>query len=79
MGFFSNVEIDVVEMYRIDGMKEREIATATGLSVLEVYDIIARYESGDLDYDLNDTDAEMVSYDDLTFEPDDVDYSAEHY
>lgn len=60
MGFFSNVEIDVVEMYRIDGMKEREIATATGLSVLEVYDIIARYESGDLDYDLNDTDAEMV-------------------
>jgi hypothetical protein len=79
MGYFANAEIDVIEMYRLDGMKEREIATATGLSVLEVHDILARYERGDLDYDLNDTDAEVVSYDDLTFDPGDVDYNAEHY
>ena len=78
MGYFANVEIDVIEMYRLDGMKEREIATATGLSVLEVHDILAAHERGDLDYDLNDTDAEMVSYDDLSFDPDDSDYNAEH-
>jgi len=78
MGFFKNVEIDVIDMYRVDGMKEREIATATGLSVLEVHDILAAYERGDLDYDLNDTDAEMVSYDDLSFDPDDSNYNAEH-
>jgi len=79
MGFFKNAEIDAIQMYRLDGMKEREIATATGLSVLEVEEILARYERGDLDYDLNDTDAEIVSYDDLTFDPDDSDYNAEHY
>lgn len=76
MGYFKNLEIDVIEMYSRDGMKEREIATATGLSVLEVHDILAAYERGDLDYDLNDTDAEMVSYDDLSFDPDDSDYNA---
>lgn len=79
MGFFKNAEIDVIQMYRLDGMKERAIATATGLSVLTVQEIIAAYERGDLDYDLNDTDAEIVSYDDLTFDPDDSDYNAEHY
>ena len=78
MGYFKNLEIDVIDMYRVDGMKEREIATATGLSVLEVHDILAAYERGDLDYDLNDTDAEMVSYDDLSFDPDDSNYNAEH-
>lgn len=75
MGYFKNLEIDVIEMHSRDGMKEREIATATGLSVLEVHDILAAYERGDLDYDLNDTDAEMVSYDDLSFDPDDNDYN----
>lgn len=79
MGFFKNIEIDVIEMYRLDGMKERAIATATGLSVLTVQEIIAAYERGDLDYDIADTDAEVVSYDELTFDPDDSDYNAEHY
>jgi hypothetical protein len=79
MGFFKNAEIDVIEMYRLDGMKERAIATATGLSVLTVQEIIAAYERGDLDYDIADTDAEVVSYDELTFDPDDSDYNAEHY
>ena len=76
MGFFKNAEIDVIEMYRLDGMKERAIATATGLSVLTVQEIIAAYERGDLDYDIADTDAEVISYDELTFDPDDSDYNA---
>ena len=80
MGYFKNLEIDVIEMYSRDGMKEMEIARSTGLKLTEVHDILAKYENGDFDYDVNDTDAgEMISYDDLEFEPGDVDYNAEHY
>ena len=71
MGFFKDIEIDVIDMFHSDGMKEREIATAVGLPLEEVHRILAAYESNDMDYDINDTDAEMVSYDDLTFEPSD--------
>jgi len=69
MGFFKDQELEIIEMYTIDGMKETEIATATGTSLLVVHDILAVYERGDMDYDVSDTDAEMVSYDDLVFEP----------
>jgi len=69
MGFFKDLEIDVIDMFRVDGMKETEIATATGLPVAEVHRILAAYENNDMDYDITDTDAEMVSYDDLQFEP----------
>lgn len=75
MGYFQDLEIDVIDMFHSDGMKELEIATATGLTVLQVHDILAAYERGDFDYDLEDTDAETVSYDDLTFDPDDSDYN----
>lgn len=77
MGYFKNLEIDVIEMYRVDGLREVEIAKITGLSVTEVNEILAAYENRDMDYSESDTD--MVSYDDLTFEPGDVDYNAEHY
>ena len=77
MGYFKNIEIDVIDMYREDGMKEREIATSLGISVAQVHEILAAYENRDMDYDESDTD--MVSYDDLTFEPNDIDYNAEHY
>lgn len=77
MGYFKNLEIDVIEMYRVDGLREVEIAKITGLSVTEVHEILAAYENRDMDYSESDTD--MVSYDDLTFEPGDVDYNAEHY
>jgi len=80
MGYFKNLEADVIEMYSRDGMKEMEIARATGLKLTEVHDILAKYENGDFDYDINDTDAgEMISYDDLEFDPADNDYNAEHY
>ena len=69
MGYFKDLEIDVIDMFREDGMKETEIATATGLSVVEVHRILAAYENNDMDYDITDTDVEMVSYDDLVFEP----------
>lgn len=77
MGYFKNLEIEVIEMYRFDGLREVEISKITGLSLTEVHEILAAYEKRDMDYDESDTD--MVSYDDLTFEPGDVDYNAEHY
>jgi hypothetical protein len=77
MGFFKNVEIDVIDMYRSDGMKEAEIATSLGIPLTQVHEILAAYENHDMDY--SESDADMVSYDDLEFEPGDVDYNAEHY
>jgi transcription initiation factor IIE alpha subunit len=77
MGYFKNLEIDVVEMYRHDGLKETEIAKITGLSLSEVNEILATFENRDMDYSENDGD--MVSYDDLVFDPGDIDYNAEHY
>ena len=69
MGFFKDQELEIIEMYTIDGMKETEIARSLGVSLLNVHDVLAAYERGDVDYDVSDTDAEMVSYDDLVFEP----------
>lgn len=77
MGYFKNIEIDVIDMYRSDGMKEKEIAASLGISLTQVHEILSAYENRDMDYD--ETDADMVSYDDLEFEPGDVDYNAEHY
>jgi hypothetical protein len=77
MGYFKNLEIDVIEMHRVDGLKEAEIAKITGLALSEVNEILAAYENRDADYSEYDTD--MVSYDDLAFDPGDVDYNAEHY
>ena len=77
MGYFANLEIDVIDMYRVDGLREVEIAKITGLSLTEVHEILAAYENRDMDY--SESDADMVSYDDLEFEPGDVDYNAEHY
>ena len=54
MGFFSEIEIDVIDMYKIDGMKEEEIAKATGLTLLEVNDILYKYENGEVDYSEED-------------------------
>ncbi len=77
MGYFKNLEIDVIEMHRVDGLKEAQIAKITGLSLTEVNEILAAYENRDMDYSENDGD--IVSYDDLVFDPGDVDYNAEHY
>ena len=77
MGFFKEIEIDVIDMFHSEGMKESEIATSLGIPLTEVHAILAAYENRDADYSESDTD--MVSYDDLTFEPGDVDYNAEHY
>jgi transposase len=74
MGFFKNVEIDVIDMFHSEGMKETEIATSLGISLTEVNEILAAYDRRD-----DDADSEMVSYDDLEFEPNDADYNSEHY
>jgi DNA invertase Pin-like site-specific DNA recombinase len=75
MGFFKNVEIDVIDMFHSDGMKETEIATSLGISLTQVHEILAAYDRRDDDADTD----EMVSYDDLEFEPNDADYNSEHY
>ena len=49
MGHFKEIEIDVIEMYKSDGMKEEEIAKSTGLTLLEVNAILASYENGEAD------------------------------
>ena len=67
MGFFKNLEIDVIEMYREDGMKEQEIAKSLGISLTEVHEILAKYEDRDMDY--SETDGDVISYDELDFEP----------
>lgn len=69
MGYFKDLEIDIIEMYRKDGMKEHEIAKSLGTTITQVHEIISAYERREMDYDESDTDAEMVSYDDLVFEP----------
>lgn len=74
MGYFKDLEIDIIDMYHSDGMKEIEIAKSLGLPLTQVHDVLAAYERGDLDHDENDADVEIVSYDDLTFDP-----GAEHY
>ena len=49
MGFFSNLEISVLEMYLQDGMKEREIARSLGIELSMVHEVLANYENTDVD------------------------------
>lgn len=77
MGFFKDLEIDVIDMYRNEGMKETEIAKSLGISITQVHQILSKYDEGDFDYDMQDAD--VISYDDLTSEPNDADYNSEHY
>ena len=71
MGYFKDLEIDIIDMYREDGMKEQEIAKSLGVSITQVHQVLSKYDEGDFDYDIHDTDAgEVVSYDDLVNEPD---------
>ena len=74
MGFFKNIEIDVIDMFHSEGMKETEIATSLGISLTQVNEILAAYDRRD-----DDADSEMISYDDLEFDPNDADYNSEHY
>ena len=76
MGYFANLEIDVIDMFHSDGMKETEIATSLGISLTQVHEILAAYDRRDDDAD---TDEEIVSYDELQFDPNEIDYNSEHY
>jgi uncharacterized protein YjcR len=75
MGHFKNIEIDVIDMYHSEGMKEKEIATSLGISLTKVHEILAAYDRRDDDADTD----EVVSYDELQFDPNEVDYNSEHY
>ena len=75
MGFFKEIEIDVIDMYHSEGMKETEIATSLGISLTQVHEILAAYDRRDDDADTD----EVVSYDELQFDPNEVDYNSEHY
>jgi len=69
MGFFKDREIDVIDMFHSEGMKEAEIARSLGISLTEVYAILAAYDD---DCDANADE----SYDESDS---DDDYNAEHY
>ena len=69
MGFFKELEINVIDMFHSEGMKEAEIAKSLGISLTEVHEILAAYD--------NDCDANAdESYDESDS---DDDYNAEHY
>ena len=76
MGFFKNIEIDVIDMYHSECMKEAEIATSLGIPLAQVHSILAAYDEH---CDAEQTAREVVSYDDLFSDPDDADYNSEHY
>jgi hypothetical protein len=73
MGWFKDIATDIITMYREDGMKETEIAKSLGLTLTQVHDVLALYESGETDTSEDD----VVSYDDLVFEPCDSNYNSE--
>ena len=73
MGWFKDIAIDIVTMYREDGMKETEIAKSLGLTLTQVHDVLALYESDEADTSEDD----VVSYDDLVLEPNDENYNQE--
>lgn len=75
MGYFKDIAIDIITMYREDGMKETEIAKSLGLSLTQVHEVLASYERQEMDY--SETDDEVISYDDLVFEPNDENYNQE--
>ena len=56
MGYFKNIEIDIIDMYCNDGMKEEEISKSLGVSLEMVHDVISCYERGEIDYDVCDLD-----------------------
>jgi hypothetical protein len=66
MGYYKNLEFDVIQMYKEDGLREVEIAKVTGLSLTQIHEVLSAYERREMDYDESD---EIVSYDDLSFEP----------
>ena len=79
MGYFKNLEMDVIQMYKEDGLREVEIAKVTGLSLMQIHEVLSAYEQREADFDESD---EIVSYDDLTSEPsesEENDYHSEHY
>jgi hypothetical protein len=79
MGFYKNLEFDVIQMYKEDGLRETEIAKVTGLSLTQIHEVLSAYERREMDYDESD---EIVSYDDLSFEPtepEDGEFTGAHY
>jgi hypothetical protein len=79
MGFYKNLEFDVIQMYKEDGLREHEIAKVTGLSLTQIHEVLSAYERREMDYDESD---EIVSYDDLSFEPtepEDGEFTGAHY
>lgn len=76
MGFYKNLEFDVIQMYKEDGLREVEIAKVTGLSLTQVTEMLTSYERREMDCD------EIVSYDNLSFEPtepEDGEFNGAHY
>lgn len=57
MGYFKEKEIDVIDALDA-GMEVDEIAKLTGLSVVDVQEIVNKYDDGEFDCDPGDMDGD---------------------
>lgn len=76
MGYFSELHIDIVDMFHLEGMKETEIAVSLGIPLIMVHDALAAHEESS-DFHATDDNDIVVSYDDLVLEPNDENYNQE--
>lgn len=43
----NNTDLQILEMYYEDSMKEKEIAESLGLSLLTIHEVLAAWENGE--------------------------------
>lgn len=68
MGRFSDMQIEVVDMYVSEGMSEEEIAKSLGISLLDVHSVLDEYENTVNDILAEDSDT--IPYDEEFPDPD---------
>lgn len=71
MGYFKEMEIEIIDMFHSNGIKEAEIAKILGVSLTQVTEVLDAY---DRQCDADADEGEIVSYDDLL----DVNWDGHH-
>jgi len=72
MGFFSDIDIEILDMVAEGATRDEVLAKYSFLTERELDKYFGQ------EYDYSATDADVVSYDDLVNEPDDT-WIEEHY
>ena len=70
MGRFSDMQIEIVDMYVSDGMSEEEIAKSLGISLLDVHSVLDEYEN--TVNDLLTEESDTIPYDEEFPDPDEL-------